>query len=442
MGELESFGETREEKKKRKPREKKDSSEKVPVSQKENFEALLAFCGLDSSSSDKIHDAIEERLKDPFKFIPEKDQRGGCRAKFIAELNKLLQTVDLPESPTVNVLGVDMPVFFDREKFKDLQKYCLAINNVLRKDINPLYNKGVLSDKVFEIPFFDTDMCLSYGWLTEGNDIVEYLEPDALANLWNKKIEKRSTEKNKGDLQEIYENAVKFDSSNEPTSIEEFETIIWEEFNQMMEQVKASKDFIDLKYGHLISPDYFIAILSKEVLGDSNLTLKARRFLLNKLLDRGDHNLTLIPSLHDKEASFGIYQTTRGTHDGLASEFGGAADFPLFEECLGFREQTRTMVWLIYSNMRTIEQFTFRSGPKHVRKNREELFRSVGKGELKDFFYKALAIMHNRGLSAYTGAIQAMSKENEEGTYRTFAEFEADLFKHIGGVEYVRGFKH
>jgi len=284
MGGLESFSEEREEKKRRKPREKKESPEKKPVSQKESFDDLLKFCELDSSGLDKISDAIKERLKDPWSFIPEKDQRGGCRAKFIGELNKLLQAVDLPDSSTVNVLGIDMPVFFDRERFKNLQKYCSAIHNVTRKGTNPLYNKGASSDKVFEIPFFDIDMCLSYGWLTKGGDTVEYLEPDALANLWNKKIEKKSTEKNKDDLEKIYENAVGFDSSNEPTSIEEFETVIWEEFSQMMEQVKASEDFIDLKYGHLIGPDYFIAILSKEVLGNPGLTIKARRFLLNKLL--------------------------------------------------------------------------------------------------------------------------------------------------------------
>ena len=441
MGGLESFSEEREEKKRRKPREKKESPEKKSVSQKENFEALLKFCGLDSSGLDKVSDAIEERLKDPWSFIPEEDRRDGCRTKFIGELNKLLQAIDLPDSPTVNVLDIDMPVFFDRERFKNLQKHCLIIHNVLKQGINPLYGKGSASDEVFEIPFFDIDMCLSYGWLMDGDDIVEYLKPDALVNLWDKKIEKRSTKGNKKDLHEIYENAANFDSSNEPTSLEGFEVIIDNEFNQMMEQVKESKKLIDLRYGHLIGPDYFIAILSKEVLGNPGLTIKARRFLLNKLLERGDHNLTLIPALYDRRSSFGIYQTVRGTHDGLSVEFGDVAEFPLFEECLGFKEQTRTMVWLIYTNMRAIEQFTFRNGPKHVKKNREKLFQSVGRVELKKFFYKALAIMHNRGMSAYTSAIQSMSKE--EGIYKTFTDFEADLFKRTGGAEYVEsGFKY
>lgn len=432
MGGLESFGEAYEDKKKRKPKAKKETAEKSPALQKEKLEALLKFCELDSSSLDKVCDAVEERLKNPRKFIPEKDRRAGCRAEFIGNLNKILQPIKLPKSPAINVLGVDMPVFFDRERFENLQKYCIAINNVLKGNINPLYRKNSLSDQIFRIPFFDFDMCLNYGWLVDGDDVVEYSKPDALTYLWDKKIEKKSTKGNKKYLQEIYENAADFDPSNEPASLEEFETIIDDEFGQMIAQIEESNKLIDLNYGHLIGPDYFIAILSKEVLGNPGLTMKARRFLLNNLLDRGNHNLTLIPALHDREASFGIYQTIRRTHDSLSSEFGGFADFPPFEECLGFREQTRTMVWLIYTNMRAVEQFTFRIGPKNVRENRVKLFQSVGRAELKKFFYKALAIMHNRGMSAYSSAVGAINNR----VYKTFSEFETALFGNMKDADY------
>jgi|GEM_PF-6645374 len=423
-----------DEKRKRKPKARKEAAEKTPVSQKENLEALLKFCGLNSSDLDKVLDTVEERLKNPWKFVPEKERRAGCRANFISELNKLLRAIDLPKSPTVNVLGIDMPVFFNRGRFKNLQKHCSVINDVLKKSINPLYKKGAVSDEIFKLPFFDIDMCLNYGWLDKGDDIIRYLEPGVLDELWDKKIKNRSKVDNIDDLQEIYANAVEFDPSNEPTHLDEFEVIISEELSNMTGQVENSDKLIDLKYGHLIETDYFIAIISKEVLGNLGFTMKARRFLLSQLLDRGGHNLTLIPSLHDRETSFGIYQTVKRTHKSLSSEFGNVSKFPPFEKCLGFREQTRTMVWLIYTNMRAIEQFTFRKGPKHVRENRSKLFQSVGKTELKRFFYKALSIMHNRGMSAYTSAILSMSDKGI--IYKTFAQFESALFESMGATGY------